>query len=237
MTFSIAARDPRTGAFGLAITTSSLAVGSRCPFARPGVGAVLTQHRTDPRLGPLGLRLLESGLDAEATVAALTAGRDDARWRQVAVVDAAGGTAAWHGSEIYSWHGHAAADGAIAIGNILKSEQVPESMLAAFLEKPGAALEDRLIAALQAGLDAGGELKPVRSAALLVTGEADFPWMDLRVDGADEPVAALADLAKAYAPVAPEFRRRVLEPDGVPNDPELEALHAELAGATQLGAV
>ena len=168
MTFSIAARDAMTGAFGLAVTTSSLCVGARCAHARAGVGAVLTQHRTDPRLGPLGLDLLSRGLSAADTLAALTTGRDDARWRQLAVVDNQGRTAAFHGSEIYSWHGHAAADGAIALGNILRSETLPDAMLGAFRAAHAAPLEQRLVAALKAGVAAGSELMPLRSAALLM---------------------------------------------------------------------
>jgi uncharacterized Ntn-hydrolase superfamily protein len=231
MTFSIAARDPETGAFGLAVTTSGLSVGSRCPYAKAGVGAVLTQHRTDPRLGPLGLQLLSRGLSAQETVDALTAERDDAKWRQVAVVDARGGTAAFHGSEIYSYHGHASRDGAIAIGNILRSEALPDAMLDRFLRQSGDPLERRLVGALEAGLDAGGELGALRSAALLIVRDDDFAWMDLRIDSSDDPVAELRALADAYAPVAPEFRRRVVEPQTVPDDATLVRLHRELVAA------
>jgi len=231
MTFSIAARDPDTGAFGLAVTTSSLCVGSRCPYARAGIGAVLTQHRTDPRLGPLGLELLGRGLSAEETIAALTAGRDDARWRQVAVVDATGRTAAFHGGEIYSIFGHASRDGAIALGNILRDEGVPDAMLERFLATAGDPLELRLVAALEAGIDAGGELMDLRSAAALVVRDDDFPWADLRIDRSDDPVAELRALAEAYAPVAPEFRRRVIEPETVPNDATLVRLHEALIAA------
>lgn len=228
MTFSIAARDAETGAFGLAVTTSSLCVGARCPYAKAGVGAVLTQHRTDPRLGPLGLTLLAQGLSAADTLAALTSGRDDARWRQVAVVDSQGRTAAFHGSEIYSWHGHASAEGAIALGNILRSETLPDAMLEAFLTSHDKPMERRLVAALQAGVAAGSELMPLRSAALLVVHRDDFPWMDLRIDRSDDPIGDLDTLARDYASVAPEFRRRVVDPETVPNDPRLLALHDEL---------
>jgi uncharacterized Ntn-hydrolase superfamily protein len=228
MTFSIAARDPETGAFGVAVTTSSLCVGSRCPYAKAGIGAVLTQHRTDPRLGPLGLELLGRGLSAEETVAALTAGMEDARWRQIAVVDTAGGTAAYHGGEIYSIFGHATRDGAIALGNILRDEAVPQAMLDAFLAHRSDPLELRLVAALEAGSAAGGELMDLRSAAVLIARDEDFPWMDLRIDRADDPVAELRALAEAYAPVAPEFRRRVIEPETVPNDAALVRLHEAL---------
>ncbi|NQW09070.1 MAG: DUF1028 domain-containing protein [Alphaproteobacteria bacterium] len=228
MTFSIAARDAETGAFGLAVTTSGLCVGARCPHARAGVGAVLTQHRTDPRLGPLGLKLLSRGLSAAETVAALTAGREDARWRQLAVVDDQGRTAAFHGAEIYSRHGHAAAEGAIALGNLLRSETLPNAMLQAFLTHGAEPLERRLIAALEAGVADGGELMPLRSAALLIVAEDDFSWMDMRIDRSDDPIGELAALARDYAPSASEFRRRVVEPETIPNDPHYLALHAAL---------
>ena len=231
MTFSIAARDPETGAYGLAVTTSGLAVGSRCPYAKAGVGAVLTQHRTDPRLGPLGLQLLSRGLSAQETLDALVAGRYDAKWRQVAVVDSAGRTAAYHGSEIYSYHGHASRDGAIAIGNILRSEAVPQAMLDRFMADPGEPLELRLVAALEAGVEAGGELGALKSAALLIVREDDFAWMDLRVDRAADPIAELRVLAQEYAPVSSEFQRRVLQPETVPDDATLVRLHKELVAA------
>ena len=104
MTFSLAGRCARTGMFGVAVTTSAIAVGSRCGFARAGVGAVLTQHRTDPRLGPVGIALLEAGKDAAATVRDLAQGTPDRDWRQLAAIDAAGGTAFFHGAHIRSIH-------------------------------------------------------------------------------------------------------------------------------------
>jgi len=232
MTFSIAARDPETGAYGLAITTSSLCVGARCTFARPRIGAILTQHRTDPRLGAIGLDLLTDGRSAEETLAILTEGRDDAAWRQLAVVDNVGNCAAYHGREIYSWHGHATAEGAIAIGNILRAQSVPDAMLSAFLDDRAPPLHERLAAALTAGLAAGGELKPVRSAAILVVGTDPFPWIDARVDRSDDPVTEVAEIARAYAEIAPGFRDRVLRPETIPDDPELVSLHRALvAGA------
>jgi uncharacterized Ntn-hydrolase superfamily protein len=231
MTFSIAAREPATGRFGLAITTSGLCVGARCPFARGGVGAVLSQHRTDPRLGPMGLDLMTRGMSAEAAMTILTEGRDDARWRQVALLDANGGIAVHHGSEIYSIHGDARADNVVALGNILRDPSVPDAMVEGYLARPEDAFEDRLIAALRAGLGAGGELQPVRSAALLIVDLDPFPWIDVRVDRSDDPVAELAETATAYARNAADFRNRVLNPDAIPNDPELLALHARAAAA------
>src|SRR4051794_34356351 len=116
MTFSLIGLCKRTGQLGLAVTTSSIAVGARVPFARAGVGAVLTQFRTDPRLGPRGLELLASGCTAQETVAALVASTADIAWRQLAVMDAAGRTAAYNGSLVRAHLGHSHAPDCVAIG-------------------------------------------------------------------------------------------------------------------------
>src|SRR5580704_10058322 len=99
MTFSLVGRCARTGMLGAAVTTSSIAVGSRCAFARAGVGACLTQHRTDPRLGPLALDLLARGYDAQHTLLAVRAVAPHLGWRQLAVLDVAGRTAAFTGAD------------------------------------------------------------------------------------------------------------------------------------------
>src|SRR5712671_1604711 len=208
MTFALAARCPRTGMLGAAVTTSSLAVGSRCVFARAGIGAVLTQHRTDPRLGPLGLAMLGAGKTAEETVAALVASAPHHGWRQLAVVDAAGRTAHFSGHLIASIHAGVAGDGAVAVGNLLKNEDVPAAMLRDFAR--------RLVGALEAGLAAGGETASVRSAALLVVHQHSFPYVDLRVDDDAAPIERLAALWRAYAPEAEDFVQRAIAPDDAP---------------------
>src|SRR3954464_15747627 len=116
MTFSLIGRCTRPGQIGIAVTTSSIAVGARCAFARAGVGAVLTQHRTDPRLGPRGLALLEEGLEAKAVIERLTQGAPGIGWRQVAVIDREGRTAAYHGERISSVHSAHEGAGCIAVG-------------------------------------------------------------------------------------------------------------------------
>ena len=216
MTFSLIARCPRTGQIGAAVTTSSIAVGTRVPFCAAGVGAVLTQHRTDPRLGPRGLKLLRSGCTAAETVAALVASTPHERWRQLAVLDAAGGTAHHHGARVKPERGVAHGPGAVAIGNILASEGVPAAMLAGFLAAPDAPLAERLLRGLEAGEAAGGEHGDVTSASLLVVWREAFPYVDLRIDLAPAPLPALRSLWKAYAPLADGFVRRALEPDDAP---------------------
>jgi uncharacterized Ntn-hydrolase superfamily protein len=212
MTFSLAGRCARTGMLGLAVTTSSIAVGSRCGFARAGVGAVLTQHRTDPRLGPLGIALLEASNDAEATIRALAAGTPDRDWRQLAAIDARGGAAFFHGAHIRSIHAGVKATDCVAIGNILADLGVPAAMAAAFARAPAAPLAERLVHGLEAGLKAGGERGSVRSASLVVMHQHSFPYVDLRVDEADSPVAALRALWAAYAPQADDYVTRAVDP-------------------------
>ena len=216
MTFSLIARCPRSGQIGAAVTTSSIAVGSRVPFCAAGIGAVLTQHRTDPRLGPRGLALLRSGCTAAETLAALVASTPDASWRQLAVLDAAGRTAHHHGAKVKPELGVAHGAGVVTLGNILASDAVPAAMLAGFLASPEAPLAERLLQGLEAGEAAGGEHGAVTSASLLVQWREEFPYVDLRVDYSPAPLPALRALWAAYAPVADGFVTRAMAPDGAP---------------------
>jgi uncharacterized Ntn-hydrolase superfamily protein len=216
MTFSLAARCPRTGMLGAAVTTSSIAVGARCAFARAGIGTVLTQHRTDPRLGPAGLDLLAAGKTAQQVIDALVASTPHHGWRQLAVVDAAGRTAHYSGNKIASIHGGVSGDGVVAIGNILKDPGVPAAMIRDFERGPERPLAERLIGALAAGLAAGGEINPLGSAALVVAHRESFPYVDLRVDDDPAPIARLEALWRAYAPQAEDYVTRALAPDDAP---------------------
>jgi uncharacterized Ntn-hydrolase superfamily protein len=213
MTFSIVARCSRTGQMGAAVATSSIAVGARVAHCAAGVGAVLTQHRTDPRLGPRGLALLRSGCTAQETLAALVASTGLAHWRQLAVLDAAGNTAALSGARTKPELGEAAAQDACAIGNILANPNVPTAMLRRWQAEPHLPLAERLLRALDEGLAAGGEHQPVRSGHLLVVAADTFPFVDLRVDWHDRPIAELSALWNRYAPQANEYRLRALDPD------------------------
>jgi len=213
MTFSLIGRCARTGQFGAAATTSSLAVGARVHAVAARTGAVLTQHRTDPRLGPRGIALLRSGCTAEETVAALVASTPDHKWRQLAAIDAAGRTAHFHGARVKPEQGAAHAKDVVAIGNILSSAKVPEAMAAAFAANPELPLAERLVRGLEAGEAAGGEHGDVRSASLLVLGDHDFALVDLRVDGDAAPIPRLRALWEEYAPLVDAYVVRVLNPD------------------------
>jgi len=224
VTFSIIAHCPRSGQFGVALSSSSPAVAARCAHARAGVGAVATQNVTDPRLGPQGLDLLESGLGADDVVAALEAlAGAHAPWRQVTAIGQAGGSA-FSGSRALGRHGHRVANHAVAAGNMLASDAVLTAMLAAFAADPAAALGERLVTALEAAHDAGGEEGPVHSAGLLVVADQPWPLVDLRVDWAqDAPIAELRALWTLWQPQMNAYVTRALDPGhapgyGVPGD-------------------
>ncbi len=216
MTYSIAAKCPRTGMFGAAVTTSSIAVGSRCAYARAGAGAVLTQHRTDPRLGPRGLDLLGQGLSAQAVIERLTDGVPGIGWRQLALVDRDGNTATFHGDHITSVHSAHAGAGCVAAGNIIRSAEVTRALVAAFEADPQMHLAERLVRAMEAGYAAGGEWKQIKSAALLVVERESFPLVDLRVDYDPQPLVQLRWLWEVYEPQVRLYVERALDPDRVP---------------------
>ena len=216
MTFSLVGMCTRSGMFGAAVTTSSIGVGCRCPYARAGVGAVLTQHRTDPTLGPKGLDLLASGKTASETIEGLTAGNPTIGWRQLAAIDRNGGTAFYHGAHISSIHSAAQGERSCAIGNIVRNEQVPGAMVEAFEAAPEEHLAERLLRALEAGQAAGGEFKQIKSAALLVVHEHSFPLVDLRVEFDRDPLAELRFLWEVYRPQVGLYVTRAVDPDSIP---------------------
>ena len=201
--------------FGAAVTTSSIAVGSRCAFARAGIGAMLTQHRTDPRLGPRGIALLEQGLPAREVIEQLTRDDPGIGWRQLLVVDRNGDTAWYHGERITSVHSAHAGAGCVAAGNIIRSTEVTRSMIAAFEADPQLHIAERLVRAMEAGYAAGSELKQVKSAALLVADRESFPLVDLRVDYDPRPLEQLRWLWEIYEPSMKNFVDRAVTPDAV----------------------
>jgi uncharacterized Ntn-hydrolase superfamily protein len=211
MTFSIVARCAETGRLGVAVATASVAVGARCPFAASGVGAVVTQNRTNPLIGPRALALLGAGAKGDDAARQAAEGFDFPEWRQVAIVDAAGRIGTFHGARCSGVHAEARGAAAVALGNLLQSADVPAAMIDGYAAAQGV-LEERLLAALDAGLTAGGEIKPLRSAALLVVDRDPFPYTDLRVDWDTAPLAALRMLWFQWRPVADTCRTWALDP-------------------------
>jgi uncharacterized Ntn-hydrolase superfamily protein len=230
MTYSIVARDPVSGQFGVAVQSHWFSVGSLVPWARPGVGAVATQAIVRTDYGPRGLALMQDGAAAADAMRTL-AGQDPGRAiRQVAMVDAAGGTAALTGEECIPFAGDVQGDGVSCQGNILAEAAVWPAMLAAF--DAGAASDaplcDRLLAALRAGQDAGGDLRGMQSAALLVVPGTGEPWetvVSLRVEDSEDPLGELSRLlvlSRAYGAVSDEedagessLRAAALAPDSI----------------------
>lgn len=221
MTFSLVGRCNRTGMFGAAVTTSSIGVGCRVPWAKAGVGAICTQHRTDPRLGSRGLDMLEAGKRAPDVVTELTANDPTIGWRQLSVIDRDGGTAWFHGDRIKSIHAAAEGEGCCAIGNIIRNEDVPAAMVAAFEASASEPLAERLILALEAGDAAGGEFRLLKSAGLLVAHEHSFPLVDLRVDFDRAPLKELRFLWEVYRPQVRDYVLKTIDPDSIPY-PEYE---------------
>ena len=223
MTFSLLARCAETGRFGMVISSSSPAVAARCAHARAGVGVAATQNITDPTLGPRLLDLLAQGLNAEAAMAQVVATAPHIDYRQLMVVDAQGRTALHSGTHILGVWGTATGAGVVAGGNMLASPDVPAAMIAGFGTQGN--LGDRLIAALIAGRDAGGEAGPVHSAGLLMVGAPTWPIAELRCDWTDDadPIAAVARAWAVYAPPMPAYIQRAHDPReaptyGVPGD-------------------
>lgn len=215
MTFSILGHCQKTGQFGAAVSTSSIAVGARVPHVRSQIGGILTQYRTDPRLGPRGLDLLQSGCSAKEALSALVASSEQSEWRQLAVMDTGGHTAASTGSKVKPHLGEAQGRGCVVIGNILANDRVLPSMVAAFEQAADCLLVERMLRALEAAVAAGGEGKPVRSAALIVHGEQPFPLVNLRVDWADEAVPALRAVWTEYQPLVNDYVIRAIAPERI----------------------
>jgi uncharacterized Ntn-hydrolase superfamily protein len=217
VTFSLVGRCRRTGMVGIVVSSSSPAVAARCAHARAGVGAAASQNVTDPRLGMLLLELMETGRSATEAVEAVAAEAPDIEYRQLTAVDAHGGSGAYSGTRTLGLHAAHCETDAAAAGNLLADAGVPAAMVAAFAAAPEAHLGDRLVAALAAGLDAGGEEGPVRSAGLLVHDRESWALADLRVDWDDDPVARLAELWELWKPQMDDYVTRALDPGSAPS--------------------
>jgi len=217
MTFSIVGRCRDTGMFGVAITTSSICVGARCPHVRAGVGAVATQNVTDPTYGPRVLDLLAKGHDADDALARAIAGKPHLDYRQIIVVDRTGVTASYTGNRILGIHAVATGEDCVAAGNLLSSVEVPAAMADAFAASAGRHLAERLLRGLEAGLAAGGEQGQVHSSALLVADRQPFALVDLRCDWDDaDPVNVLRGLWTDYEPQMDAYVTRALDPPSAP---------------------
>jgi uncharacterized Ntn-hydrolase superfamily protein len=194
-------------------------VAARCAWARARVGAACTQNITDPSLGAALLDRIAAGAPAPDALAAVTAAAAaSADYRQLVVVDAFGRTAAYSGTHTLGRHAHVIGEDCAAAGNLLADESAPAAMAAAFASDPAAELGDRLLAALRAGRDAGGEEGAVHSAGMVVVDAVAWPVTDLRVDWTDaDPVAELESLWERWKPLADDYVTRALNPEAAPS--------------------
>jgi uncharacterized Ntn-hydrolase superfamily protein len=215
VTFSILARDPNNGRFGVAVATCHLAVGSTVPHIRSGVGAVATQAHTNPYLGICGLERLEQHADAQDVLNSLLLDDPHRDRRQFHLIDLDGRTACWTGTDCADWAGHRHHPNLSVAGNCLIGEGVLEAMEQTFLTSdPNWKLGRRLMSALQAGELAGGDHRAISStfAALQVSGEAAFPLLDLRVDFRPGAVEELMELYERSQDLwAQQWRDELLE--------------------------
>jgi len=218
MTFSIAGRCSRTGMFGVAITTSSICVGARCPHVRAGVGAVATQNITDPNLGALVLDALQSGQDAETAIKGIIQDRPHIDFRQLTAIDTNGSTAHFTGAHILGTNAISEDTDCVAAGNLLSSAAIAKAITDGFNATPTAHLAERLLQGIEGGIAAGGEEGPVHSAALLVSGDQPFPLVDLRVDWHDvDPIVELRRLWTDYEPQMQDYLNRAINPSVAPS--------------------
>lgn len=225
MTFSIAAFCPETGMLGTTVSSSSICVASRCAFGRASVGTALSQNITDPNLGERLLELTEKGLSAEDSLAQLVKETPNVQWRQLGMVDKHGSTACFSGEHTLGIHSMAQGKHCVSMGNLLDNTKVPNEIVEAFENSQGH-LAERLLIALQAGLDAGGEAGSVHSAGVKVYSTHDWPIVDLRVDWdpiPDNAIPQLKNIWQEYQPQMAAYITRAMNPDesesyGVPGD-------------------
>ena len=201
MTYSIVARDKKTGEFGVAVQSHYFQVSPAVPWALAGVGAVATQSHVNLSYGPLGLELLQAGYSAEQALKALTAGDPRAEVRQCAIVDAAGNVAAHTGAKCIPAAGHTLGDGFSCQANLMEKDTVWDAMAEAFTTTD-APLAERMMVALEAAEAEGGDIRGMQSAAMVVVAGKNTgrPWddriIDLRVEDAAEPLPELRRLLR-----------------------------------------
>ena len=222
MTLSIAAWDQATGQLGAAISSSSISVSSRCLHWRPGIGIALSQNITDPRLGQQMLSLLADGLSVKDAVSTTVESTPYAHYRQLVLIDHDGSTGLFTGDRVLGCFASAQGKHCAAAGNLLDNETVPAAMIDSFENSDGS-FGKRLLDALRAGVDAGGEAGPLHSAGLLIGGYESWPRVELRIDWDDDPIAKMYAGWAVYEPQIEDYITRAIDPRkapsyGVPGD-------------------
>jgi uncharacterized Ntn-hydrolase superfamily protein len=222
MTLSIAAWDESTGQLGAAISSSSISVSSRCLHWQPGTGIALSQNITDPRLGPRLLNLLNDGVIVSDAMNAVVQSTPFIKFRQLGLIDNAGNTSFYTGDTVLGCFASAQGKHCVAAGNLLENETVPAAMTEAF-ENSSGSFGSRLLDALLAGVNAGGEAGPLHSSGMLIGGNVSWPLAELRIDWDDNPIEKMITGWKVYEPQIEDYVTRALQPAeapsyGVPGD-------------------
>lgn len=218
MTYSIIARCPRTGQFGIAIASYSIAIGRYCDGAiRANTGVTLTQGVPNPRNSYLAINLLAEGRTAAQALREVLCNDADGEVRQIAIVDREGSVVAHSGKNLRPWAGHCVGEGYAAFGDGLAGKNVLEAIAAAFIAMPDAGLDERLLAALEAGGHAGGMVGaggrlPERSAAITVWGNRTHNEIDLRVDLHGSAITELRRIYTDYRPSIAYYEARARSP-------------------------
>lgn len=190
-TFSITARCEQSGKFGIAISTAVPGVGSLCTYAKAGIGAIASQSFVNPYIGINGLRYLADGKSADEVLAEVLKEDPVPELRQFSIVDRSGNAVAYTGDTCDSWNGHRTGDNYAIAGNMLVGEKTLIAMEEAFLTNTTLPFAERLLDALAAGQEAGGDKRGKQSAALYVVDTEEYPYVDLRVDEHEDPVNEL----------------------------------------------
>jgi uncharacterized Ntn-hydrolase superfamily protein len=194
MTYSIVARDPVTGHLGVAVASRFFAVGGIVPHIRGGIGAVATQAFVNPLNGVDGLAMLAEGIAPDDIVEKLSA-RDEGREnRQFHLIDRKGRNAAFTGARCIDWAGHIVRDNVSVAGNMLAGPQVVDETMSVYQNGAGKPFAERLLDAMQAGDEAGGDKRGKQSAALVIHRDQDYPWLSIRADDHADPLAELRRL-------------------------------------------
>ena len=217
-TFTMIARCEREGLLGVCLTSSPLSVGARCPFIKANVAAVSTQAYTDPGLGPLALRLLELGYSPSKVLEEIRSSDQWSAYRQIGIVDKNGVSAVFTGDNNLDWKGAKNGPNYVAMGNYLTRAEVVDAMEDSFRSTAKEILEERLMRAIEAGRNAGGELGGHFSSALIVFGRDTYARTDLRVDmfpnhpERGDAVDELRRIFAEYKPLIPYYEARASNP-------------------------
>jgi len=234
MTWSIIARDEKTGEIGIAVATRFFAVGARVPFIEVGVGALATQALINPFYGRAGLAVLRQGMSAPEVVQHLTEADTGSAHRQLHVMDSAGGFAAHTGSACVDWCGHLIGDTFSVAGNMLAGPQVIEATAQAYAGNNALPFARRLIAAMKAGEAAGGDKRGKQSAALLIYSTEEYADLDLRVDDHADPLAELERLEKVSRERWVHFRKFLPKRGDPVGTTDRDLINAEIDKAVAL---